>query len=193
VRDERRLVMRGRRFVHVVVIAVVGVAVGFAGRVAWAAIPDGNTIHGCYKNDTGELRVVDPSTGGACNLKSETAVDWSQTGQQGNQGSQGPRGPQGATGTEGPDGVTNYQIVSTSATTVANSDYKTGLATAIASCPTGTTATGEGFDLPSTAISIWDEHGGVAIENQAGLTVTGATGVTFTAYTVCVGDAIEGK
>jgi hypothetical protein len=87
----------------------------------------------------------------------------------------------------------NYQIVSASATTVADSLYKTGLATASAPCPAGTTATGEGFDLPSTNISIWDEHGGVAIENQVGLTVTGATGVTFTAYTVCVGDRIEGK
>jgi hypothetical protein len=183
----------GTRFAYMVLVAIVAVAAGFAGRVAWAAIPDGNTIHGCYKNDTGELRAIDPSAGGACNAKSETALDWSQTGQQGAQGAQGPYGPQGDTGPAGPDGVVDYQIVSATATTVANSDYKTGLATATAACPAGTDATGEGFDLPSTDISIWDEHGGYFIENNAGLTVTGATGVTFTAYTVCVGDEIEGK
>jgi hypothetical protein len=185
--------MRGRRFAYAVIVAVVGLAVGFAGRVAWAAIPNGNTVHACYKTDTGELRAIDPSAGGACNTKSETPLDWAQAGQQGGQGIQGQRGTQGGTGAAGPNGVTNYQIVSASATTVADSLYKTGLATASAPCPTGTTATGEGFDLPSTSISIWDEHGGVAIENQVGLTVTGATGVTFTAYTVCVGDQIEGK
>ena len=185
--------MRARRFGYVLVVVAVGVAVGFAGRVAWAAIPDVNTIHGCYKNDTGELRVIDPSAGGACNSKSETALDWSQTGQQGGAGVQGLRGAQGPTGADGPDGVVDYQVVSDTETTVANTDYKTGLATAIAACPAGTAATGEGFNLPSTKISIWDEHGGVAIENNAGLTVTGATGVTFTAYTVCVGDEIEGK
>jgi hypothetical protein len=182
-----------RRTAYVAVVAVVALAAGFAGRVALAAIPDGNTIHGCYKNDTGELRAIDPSAGGACNPKTETALDWSQSGQQGLQGIQGPPGPQGDTGVNGPDGVVNYQIVSATATTLANSDYNTGLATASAACPTGTTATGEGFDLPSTDVSIWDEHGGVAIENNAGLTVVGATGETFTAYTVCVGDQIEGK
>jgi hypothetical protein len=181
------------RFAYMVVVALVALAAGFAGRVAWAAIPDGNTIHGCYKNDTGELRAIDPSAGGACNPKSETALDWAQTGTAGAQGLQGSPGPQGDTGSVGPDGVSDYQIVSATATTVANSDYKTGLATAIASCPAGTDATGEGFELPSTDISIWDEHGGVAIEGNAGLTVTGATGETFTAYTVCVGDQIEGK
>ena len=39
--------MRARRFGYVLVVVAVGVAVGFAGRVAWAAIPDVNTIHGC--------------------------------------------------------------------------------------------------------------------------------------------------
>jgi hypothetical protein len=183
----------GARFAYMVVVALVALAAGFAGRVAWAAIPDGNTIHACYKNDTGELRAIDPGTGGACNSKSETPLDWAQSGAQGSQGLQGVQGPQGNTGTAGPDGVVDYQVVSASATTVANSDYKTGLATAMATCPSGTVATSEGFDLPSTDISIWDEHGGFAIEGNAGLTVTGKTGITFTEYAVCVGDQIEGK
>ena len=185
--------MSHRRLAFISIVAVVGLLAGFGGRVAWSAIPDGNTVHGCYKNDTGVLRVIDPSAGGACNSKSETALNWAQTGAQGIQGIQGVQGSQGTTGSAGPDGVSNYQIVSGTATTAFDSSYKTGLATATAPCPTGTVGTGGGFDLPSTSVSIWDEEGGLAIEGTAGLTVTGATGVTITAYTVCVGDQIEGK
>ena len=185
--------MSRRRLAYISIVAVVGLLAGFGGHVAWSAIPDGNTIHGCYKNDTGVLRVIDPSAGDACKSKSETAFNWSQTGTQGLQGIQGPQGAQGATGSAGPDGVSDYQIVSGTATTASDTLYKTGLATATAPCPSGTAATGEGFDLPSTSVSIWDENGGVGIEGTAGLTVTGATGVTITAYTVCVGDQIEGK
>jgi hypothetical protein len=191
-RDERRVVMTTRRILQLGCLTCLGLAVGFAGKVAFAAIPSGNTIYGCYKNDSGVLRVIDPSAGGACNAKSETPLSWAQTGGQGSPGIQGPRGDQGAVGPNGLDGVSNYQIESATATTVYDSLYKTGLATASAACPAGTTATGNGFDLPSTSVSIWDEGGGLAIDGQAGLTVTGATGVTITAYTVCVGDQIEG-
>lgn len=175
------------------IVAVLGLVAGFGGRIAWAAIPDGNMIHGCYKNDSGVLRAIDPSAGDTCNPKSESAISWAQTGPQGVQGIQGLQGPQGATGPAGTDGVSDYQIAEVAATTVYDSSYQTGLATASAPCPTGTVATGEGFDLPSTSVSIWDEHGGVSIENKVGLTVTGATGVSVTAYTVCVGKEIEGK
>ena len=185
--------MSRRRLAFISTVAVVGLLAGFGGRFAWSAIPDGNTIHGCYKNDTGVLRVIDPGAGSACNSKSETALDWSQTGTQGIKGIQGLQGSQGTTGSAGPAGVSDYQIVSGTATTANDTLYKTGLATATAPCPTGTVGTGSGFDLPSTSVSIWDENGGVGIEGTAGLTVTGATGVTITAYTVCVGDQIEGK
>jgi hypothetical protein len=185
--------MSHHRLAYISIVAVVGLLAGFGGRVAWAAIPDGNTIHGCYKNDTGVLSVIDPSAGGACNKHSETALDWAQTGTQGIQGIQGPQGPQGATGPAGPDGISDYQIVSGTATTASDATYGTGLATATAPCPNGTVGTGVGFDVPSTSVSIWDENGGIGIEGVAGLTVTGATGVTITAYSVCVGDQFNGE
>jgi len=181
-----------RRLAYISIVATVSLLAGFGGRVAWSAIPDGNTIHGCYKNDTGVLRVIDPSAGGACNSKSETPLGWSQTGTQGIQGIQGSRGPQGATGSAGPDGVTDYQIVTGSATTAYDADYKVGLATATAPCPVGKVGTGGGFDLPSDSVSIWDQDGGIAIKDVAGLTVTGKTGVTVNAYTVCVRDTFNG-
>ena len=94
--------MSHRRLAFISIVAVMGLLAGFGGRVAWSAIPDGNTIHGCYKKDTGVLRVIDPGAGGACNSKSETALDWSQTGTQGIQGIQGIQGSQGTTGSAGP-------------------------------------------------------------------------------------------
>src|SRR4029078_9458897 len=62
-RHEWRGVMNGRRVSYIPIVAVVGLLAGFGGRVAWAAIPDGNTIHACYKNDTGVLRAIDPTGG----------------------------------------------------------------------------------------------------------------------------------
>jgi hypothetical protein len=48
------------------------------GGVAFAAIPDSNgTIHGCFKNENGNLRVVDSSAG--CRA-SETSIQWNQQG-----------------------------------------------------------------------------------------------------------------
>ena len=63
------------------VIALLGISVG----AAVAAIPgtDG-TIHGCYANRNGALRVIDPAVS-ACS-KSETAMSWNQAGQQGDPG-----------------------------------------------------------------------------------------------------------
>jgi hypothetical protein len=67
------------------------------GGVAYATIPDsGGVIHGCYKNENGQLRVIDSATD-SC-LSSETAIDWSQT------GPSGPTGPSGASGPSGPSG-----------------------------------------------------------------------------------------
>jgi collagen triple helix repeat protein len=86
------------------------------GGVAWAAIPDqGGTIHGCYQTTTGllqpkvgTLRVIDPSSGQACQA-GESALSFSQTGPVGPvgpKGATGPVGPKGDTGAVGPKGDT---------------------------------------------------------------------------------------
>jgi len=71
---------------------------------AYAAIPgEDGEIDGCYDNRQGQLRVIDPSTGAACN-KNETAISWNQKGPKGDTGPQGDAGPQGETGPPGPAG-----------------------------------------------------------------------------------------
>jgi len=76
-----------------IALAVAAVAAG-ASTFAYASIPDGSgTIHGCYKSDHGDLRVIDPASSKkdlqACK-NDETALSWSQTGPQGPQGPAGP-------------------------------------------------------------------------------------------------------
>jgi hypothetical protein len=74
------------------VVAVVAGLLALAGGVAYATIPDGQgVIHACYKTQNGQLRVIDA---GGCK-PSETALSWSQVGQQ---GPPGPAGPSGALG-----------------------------------------------------------------------------------------------
>ena len=71
-------------------IAIAAVAsLVLAGGVAYASIPDGGVIHGCYKTQNGQLRVIDS---GGCG-PSETALNWNQTGQQGTTGPAGTSGP----------------------------------------------------------------------------------------------------
>lgn len=63
------------------VIAAACFAAGGAvfGSMAFASIPDsGGTIHGCYRNTTGGLRVIDTGASGAC-LGDETSLNWSQS------------------------------------------------------------------------------------------------------------------
>jgi hypothetical protein len=88
--------------------------------VAYAAIPGSDgIIHSCYNAGTspsGQLRVIDPSTGGKC-AKNEKALDFSQQGPKGDKGDaclstdpacrgdQGPTGPTGPTGPDGADGA----------------------------------------------------------------------------------------
>jgi len=90
-----------------IVVAVAAVAAG-ASTFAYAAIPDGSgVIHGCYKTDKGDLRVIDPASSkkdaSSCS-KDETPLNWGQTGPQGAQGPQGPQGPQGVQGPQGAQG-----------------------------------------------------------------------------------------
>ena len=72
--------------------------------IAYATIPSGNVINGCYARSGGTLRVID---GGVTNCKSsETSLNWNV---QGPQGAIGPQGTQGATGAQGAAGATGAQ------------------------------------------------------------------------------------
>jgi hypothetical protein len=89
-------------------ITLAGLLLGavLAGGVAWATIPGSDsTIHGCYKQTSGDLRVVDKA--GDCK-NNEIAISWSDHGTAGATGPVGPSGPpgaQGATGATGPAGA----------------------------------------------------------------------------------------
>jgi hypothetical protein len=86
-----------------IVAGAVGLAIGFGASV-WATIPDpSGEIHGCYKAQNGQLRIVDQ--GQVC-LASETAIQWNATGAAGTPGPAGPTGPTGPTGPAGPTGPT---------------------------------------------------------------------------------------
>lgn len=86
-------------------LALAGTALALGG-VAYAAIPsvDG-TIHACYSDHTGALRVVDGEAvgGGRC-ADNETALAWNQAGPAGPPGAPGAPGPPGAQGSAGPAG-----------------------------------------------------------------------------------------
>lgn len=66
----------GRRRMFISVIVATAVLIG-VGTIAWAAIPDANgTVHGCFKNSNGALRVIDPASD-SCGA-SETAISLNQ-------------------------------------------------------------------------------------------------------------------
>jgi len=80
-------------------LAVVVLASG--GGVAYATSSHGadSTIHGCYSQSTGQLRIDTSCRAG------ELAVSWSSQGQPGPQGPTGPTGPQGPKGDNGATGA----------------------------------------------------------------------------------------
>jgi hypothetical protein len=127
-----------------VIAAAVAILVAGAG-VAYATIPDGaGVIHGCY-DKKGNLRVVDPSAGGAC-TGGETALDWSQT---------GPQGPPGQNGTNGANGVSGWQIVSFDFNLPPEGDGFVGTAQfVVAACPTGKKVLGGGVTTDDWVNSI---------------------------------------
>ena len=81
-------------------LVVGGAAVG----IAYAAIPNGGVINGCYATSNGSLRVIDP-TSATCK-SSETALNWDAHGTQGPSGATGATGGTGATGAAGATGST---------------------------------------------------------------------------------------
>lgn len=98
--------MKSKRATFVGTVAAVAIVSG----AAWAAIPDSSGVfHGCYDNQSGQVRIIDTDTGlpKGCG-KNETEVSWNQQGPKGDtgpQGPQGPAGPTGATGAVGPTGA----------------------------------------------------------------------------------------
>lgn len=80
-------------------VATMGLLLG----VTLASPSENDAIHGCYKNSSGALRVIDRALE-SCN-RHETAIRWNQTGPVGRQGEVGPRGAPGPAGTAGSDGA----------------------------------------------------------------------------------------
>lgn len=86
-------------------ITLAGLMLGaaLAGGVAWATIPSADgTIHGCYKQANGDLRVVDNA--GDCK-NNELAISWNEKDVAGATGATGPQGPKGETGAKGDPGT----------------------------------------------------------------------------------------
>ena len=93
---KRRL--RGYRLLVLGASAVA--ALGLAGGIAYATIPDsGGVIHSCYIKGIGLLRVIDTDKGQRCSAI-ETALDFNHTGPQGTTGEPGSAGAARATGAE---------------------------------------------------------------------------------------------
>lgn len=89
------------------VAAAIVVAAVLAG-ATHAGVPDATgVIHGCFKTQSGQLRVSDPDDGVpvACDSDSETALQWNLSGPQGQTGPEGDKGPAGDAGPAGLPGT----------------------------------------------------------------------------------------
>jgi hypothetical protein len=74
------------------------------GTIALAAIPGANgVITGCYRPETGRLRVIDAQTSKKCE-RGESQITWNQTGPAGPKGNTGAPGAQGIPGAAGAKG-----------------------------------------------------------------------------------------
>jgi hypothetical protein len=73
---------------NALLLAVTIVAIAAAGSIVYASIPDSNgVIHGCYKTNKGDLRVVESEAQCAA---TETPISWNQSGPPGAPGTAGP-------------------------------------------------------------------------------------------------------
>jgi hypothetical protein len=134
--------MQGRMKVLVMVLVVA--ALLLAGGVALAAIPSGDgTIYACYKDQNGQLRVIDDEAGDTC-LPSETPISWNQ------QGPAGPAGPPGVQGPQGDPGLSGVETV----TNVVNGINFVGTTGAQASCPSGKRVIGGGAGVSPLSTSL---------------------------------------
>jgi hypothetical protein len=170
-----------RRGLAAVVAAAVGALVLAAG-VALGSIPDASgTIHGCFKTSDGQLRVIDPSAGGAC-TSSETALDWNIQGAQGAAGptgAQGIQGPQGAQGPRGATGSSGYEQIHVQSTTDGS-----GNGTAEADCPAGKRPVMGGYELTTGLHPLETRPNDDATGWVVG--VTGKANSAFGVFAICV-------
>jgi len=134
-----------RRF-RVVIAVMVAAFLTFAAGVAYAMIPDGQgVIHGCSKNDNGQLRVIDS---GGC-APSEKPLSWSQTGPQ---GPPGPKGDTGDTGPQGPPGVLGFYTKQDTMDVPAQAESFDGI-----DCEIGDNATGGGYEPVELDVQVVDD------------------------------------
>jgi hypothetical protein len=92
--------LASRRAVALLTAVVVALACGGAALAVGGSAA--NTIKGCYKKSTGDLRVL--KSGASCK-SSELAISWNKEGPKGAAGAPGAKGADGATGANGADGA----------------------------------------------------------------------------------------
>jgi hypothetical protein len=151
--------------------------------------PDG-IIHSCFDSSNGKLRVLDPALD-QCK-RSETQLQWSQTGPQGPAGVQGPigpAGPAGPIGAAGTNGVSGYQRVTESINnfTVAPSTESVH----VESCPAGEKVVGGGFVSFNAGGFLSTNTNGPVSDSQWAISVYNPSGNPVTIgtedfYAVCV-------
>jgi hypothetical protein len=96
--------LASRRAVALVTALVVALACGGAALAVGGSAAD--TIKGCYKKSTGDLRVL--KSGASCK-SSELAISWNKDGPKGAAGAPGAKGADGAPGAKGDTGATGPQ------------------------------------------------------------------------------------
>jgi hypothetical protein len=109
-----------------IILGVIAVLLGIGAAVAVASIPaSGGTINGCYKNNTGDLRVVDSAA--SC-PSGYTSLNWNQT------------------------GASGFQMVQTSVENVPISAG--GTVTRSITCPSGYVATGGSYGFNADEVFV---------------------------------------
>ena len=167
--------MRRKRFLVVGALLAAGcVAVG----IAYAAIPDGNTINGCYGKAGGVLRVTDTAKNQKCSSQFEVPISWNQQGPKGDTGAPGEKGAQGIPGQQGPPGVSGRVVVT--------ADYQSG-GGVVAQCPQGTVVLGGGYNGAEVVFSGPVEAFAAGLTPGSGWVVLGTAPhlETLTAYAIC--------
>jgi hypothetical protein len=102
--------IRLRRGAVFALTAAIGLAAIGGISVATGAIPSGDgTVHACYGNGDGSLRVRDVEAGKPC-PRNFSPIEWSQQGPAGTPGQDGADGQDGAPGPRGPSDIyTTYR------------------------------------------------------------------------------------